>query len=79
MLTRFQRYLGGSALGLILWSLFFGIGHLPQGIDNAFKAGFLGLLFGILYLWSRGLLAPVLSHALYNVLTIFIFWIVLNG
>lgn len=64
----------GVVAGLILWSLFFGLGHQVQGVDNATGAGVLGLLFGLLYVWRRNLVAPIVSHALYDVTTLLIFW-----
>lgn len=64
----------GVVAGLILWSLFFGLGHLVQGVDNAAGAGVLGLLFGLLYVWRRNLVVPIVSHALYDVTTLLIFW-----
>ena len=64
----------GLVLGLLLWSLFFAFGHHVQGIDNAAGAGVLGLLFGLLYIWRRNLVAPMLAHALYNVTTLMVFW-----
>ncbi|MFQ5929335.1 MAG: type II CAAX prenyl endopeptidase Rce1 family protein [Acidobacteriota bacterium] len=64
----------GVIVGLILWSVFFAIGHHVQGVDNAVGAGVLGLLFGLLYIWRRNLVAPIVSHALYNVTTLLAFW-----
>lgn len=74
VLVRFERYLGGVTVGLVLWSMFFAVGHQMQGVDNAAGAGVLGLLFGILYLWRRNLSAPMLAHAVYDVLTLIVFW-----
>ncbi len=74
VLNRFQENLGGAVPGLVIWSVFFGYGHMVQGIDNAIGAGLLGLLFGLLYLWRRSLTAPILAHAAYDVLTVTIFW-----
>ncbi len=73
VLNRFH-HLGGPWFGLILWSLFFGLGHLVQGPDNAVAAGILGVLFGILYLRRKSLTAPIVAHALYDVLTLAIYW-----
>jgi uncharacterized protein len=64
----------GITVGLILWSVFFAVGHVIQGIDNAVGAGVLGMLFGLLYIWRRNLVAPMLSHALYDITTLFAFW-----
>ena len=74
VLVRFERFLGGIWRGLILWSLFFGIGHQTQGVDKAVGAGVLGLLFGLLYIWRRRLTGPVLAHTLFDVITLFTFW-----
>lgn len=79
ILHRFERFLGGSLLGLILWSLFFGLGHAVQGFDNAFKAALLGLFFGILYLKRRDLTSPITAHAAYNVTTVLAYWLWLKS
>ena len=74
ILVHFRNHLGGAVPGLILWSVFFGAGHSFQGVDFAVAAGVLGLLFGLLYLWRKHLAAPIVSHALYDVVTLLIFW-----
>ena len=74
ILVHFRNHLGGAVPGLILWSAFFGAGHSFQGVDFAVAAGVLGLLFGILYLWRGHLAAPIVAHALYDVVTLLIFW-----
>ena len=63
----------GIGFGLFLWTLFFGLGHVIHGIDNAFGAGILGLLFGLLYIWRRNLAAPIVAHALYDIITLMAF------
>ena len=78
VLGRFERFLGGLPTGLILWSIFFGGGHAVQGIDNAVGAGVLGLLFGVLYVMRRSVVAPIWSHALYDVITLGLFWFVMR-
>lgn len=70
ILDRFERHLGGAVAGLIIWSALFGAGHWTQGPDRAFQAGLLGLAFGILYLRRRSLIAPIVSHALYDVVVV---------
>ena len=74
ILVHFRNHLGGAVPGLILWSVFFGAGHSYQGVDFAVAAGVLGLLFGLLYLWRGHLAAPIVAHALYDVVTLLIFW-----
>ncbi len=68
----------GIIVGLTLWSLFFAFGHALQGIDNAVGAGVLGLCFGLLYIWRRNLVAPIVAHALFDVATLLLFWFVMT-
>jgi uncharacterized protein len=74
VLVRFEQYLGGIHLGLVLWSIVFALGHSIQGVDSAAGAGVLGLIFGIVYIRRRNLVAPVVAHALYDIVTLIIFW-----
>ena len=64
----------GVVVGLSLWSIFFALGHVVQGVDSAAGAGILGLLFGLLYLWRRNLIAPMVAHALFDVITLVAVW-----
>jgi membrane protease YdiL (CAAX protease family) len=64
----------GMVVGLILWSILFALGHVVQGVDSAAGAGILGMLFGLLYLWRRNLIAPMVAHALFDVITLLAVW-----
>jgi membrane protease YdiL (CAAX protease family) len=66
ILHRFDRYLGGGALGLVIFSGLFGLGHVDQGIDAAIATGVLGALWGGVYLARRSIIAPMVSHAGFN-------------
>ena len=70
ILHRFDRDLGGARLGLVIFSVAFGIGHLTQGFDAAIITGSLGLLWGLMYLSRRSMVAPAISHALFNLIEI---------
>jgi uncharacterized protein len=70
LLTRFEQHLGGARVGLAITSVAFGLGHLMQGFDAALATGTLGLLWGLLYLWRRSAVAPIVSHAGFNSLEI---------
>ncbi len=74
ILLRFEKHLGGISIGLILWSLVFGLGHFEQGWSSAFSAGVLGLLFGGIFLWKRNLFTAIWVHALYDVTVLWIYW-----
>ncbi len=66
ILDRFERHLGGSVLGLILFSIAFGAGHTLQGWDAAIMTGLLGAFWGAVYLARRSIVAPVICHAGFN-------------
>ncbi len=78
VLVRFEQYLGGVYVGLVLWSMVFALGHRIQGVDSAVGAGILGLLFGILYIWRRKLTSPMIAHMLYDIVTLLVFWTILR-
>ena len=70
VLHRFRQHLGGATLGLWLFSLAFGLGHLVQGYDAAILTGLLGFAWGLLYLRRGSIVAPVVSHSLFNLLEV---------
>jgi uncharacterized protein len=75
ILTRFREYLGGAWLGLVLWSLSFGVGHYLQGAHGIVIASIFGALFGILYLRTGSLIAPIVAHGAYDALALLTYWI----
>jgi membrane protease YdiL (CAAX protease family) len=70
ILHRFDNDLGGAHVGLLLFSVAFGLGHLTQGLDAALITGALGLLWGVMYLHRRSVVAPAISHSLFNLIEI---------
>jgi len=66
ILHRFDRYLGGGAVGVVIYSVLFGLGHLEQGIDAGLATGLLGAIWGTAYLLRRSVVAPMVSHAGFN-------------
>ena len=63
ILHRFDQCLGGAYVGLAIFTVAFGLGHLPQGIDAAIAVGVLGAIWGLLYIRRRSVIAPMVSHA----------------
>jgi membrane protease YdiL (CAAX protease family) len=51
----------------VIWSAAFGLFHLPQGKDAALAVGVLGLFWGLIYLRRRSAVAPMVSHAGFDV------------
>jgi membrane protease YdiL (CAAX protease family) len=66
ILRRFEQYLGGGAVGLLIFSLLFGAGHLEQGYDVAIATTVLGVFWGAIFLVRRSVLAPMIGHAGFN-------------
>jgi membrane protease YdiL (CAAX protease family) len=70
LLRRFEVYLGGPVVGLLVVSVGFGLGHALQGWDAAIVTALLGYTWGVMYFRRRSAVAPIVSHAGYNVLQI---------
>lgn len=68
VLHRFNVWLGGGTVGIVVGSIAFGAGHLVQGYDAALATGLLGVFWGIVYLRRRSVVAPIVSHSGFNLL-----------
>jgi membrane protease YdiL (CAAX protease family) len=73
IIHRFEQYLGGAYVGLILYSLVFGLGHSLQGWDAVLTTAMLGTFWGWIYITRRSIVAPVVSHSGFNAAEIFVF------
>jgi membrane protease YdiL (CAAX protease family) len=63
---RFEGFLGGGGVGVLVYSLLFGLGHFEQGWDATIVTACLGVLWGLVYLRRRSIIAPMVSHAGFN-------------
>lgn len=71
LLHRFEVWLGGPVVGLLVTSIAFGAGHFDiQGLDAGIATGLLGAFWGGVYLWRRSTVAPIVSHAGFDLLQI---------
>jgi membrane protease YdiL (CAAX protease family) len=75
ILRRFDQYLGGVRVGLVVSSLAFGAGHLLQGWDAALTTAVLGAFWGAVYLSRGSIVAPVVSHSGFNTAEIVLFMV----
>jgi len=66
ILRRFDQHLGGGWLGLVVFSIAFGLGHAIQGWDTVIVTGALGALWGTLYLTRGSAVAAMVSHTGFN-------------
>jgi membrane protease YdiL (CAAX protease family) len=70
LLHRFDVWFGGANVGLVVTSAAFGAGHLLQGVDAMITTGLLGAFWGTIYLRRRSIVAPMVSHAGFDLLQI---------
>jgi membrane protease YdiL (CAAX protease family) len=71
LLHRFEVWLGGGTVGLVVTSIAFGAGHFDlQGVDAGIATGLLGAFWGFVYLRRRSAIAPMVSHAGFDLLQI---------
>jgi len=66
LLRRFEQHLGGAAVGVVVLSVAFGLGHFDQGWDAVVTTGVLGAFWAVVYLRRRSSVAPMVSHAGFN-------------
>ena len=67
IIHRFDGYLGGGVLGIGLYSGLFALGHVEQGYAAAIATGALGAAWGIVFYVRRSAIAPIVSHAGFNI------------
>jgi membrane protease YdiL (CAAX protease family) len=68
IVRRFDQYLGGAVVGIVVYSIIFGLGHIEQGYAAAIATGSLGAGWGVIYWRRQSIIAPIISHAGFNLL-----------
>jgi len=76
LLHRFEQWLGGGIVGVVVTSVMFGAGHLYEGIDAVVATGLLGAFWGVVYLRRRSVVAPMVSHSGFDLLQIVQFLVI---
>lgn len=66
IVRRFDQYLGGGVVGIVVYSIVFGLGHIEQGHAAAIATGTLGAAWAIVYWRRQSIVAPMISHAGFN-------------
>lgn len=59
-------------LAIVIAAALFGIGHLYQKLSGVLGTGLVGLVFGLLYLFTGSLLLSMIVHALFDLRLLFI-------
>ena len=60
---------GGTGAAVLASSALFGLAHSYQGTNGAIRAGVLGAIMALMYLGTGSLLAPILVHALIDLVS----------
>ena len=68
ILHRFEQRLGGALVGVLAFGLLFGAQHYLQGWSVMIITALLGVLWSVVYLARRSVVAPMVSHASFNLL-----------
>jgi membrane protease YdiL (CAAX protease family) len=67
---RCEQRLGGALVGVIGFGLLFGVLHYVQGASAVIITGLLGMLWSVVYLVRRSIVAPMVSHASFNLIEV---------
>jgi membrane protease YdiL (CAAX protease family) len=70
ILHRCEQRLGGAIVGVIGFGLLFGLMHYVQGWSAVIITGLLGTLWSVVYLARRSIIAPMVSHAGFNLIEV---------
>jgi membrane protease YdiL (CAAX protease family) len=76
ILRRFERWLGGATVGVVIASAAFGAGHALQGGDAIVATALLGAFWGVVYLRRRSIVGPMISHAAFDLLQVGLLFVV---
>ncbi len=67
---RFRALLRSSTRAVLLSSVIFSLGHGYEGSAGLVTVGVMGVVFAVIYLWRRSLVAPIVMHFLQDFLSI---------
>ena len=70
ILHRCEQRLGGAIVGVVGFGLLFGLMHLVQGWSVVIITALLGTLWNVTYLVRRSVVAPMVSHASFNLIEV---------
>ncbi|MBN2430283.1 MAG: CPBP family intramembrane metalloprotease [Acidobacteria bacterium] len=75
VINRTAVFFWSPYLGLVAWSLFFGLQHYTQGLAAIFITAVLGLGFGLMYIWRKNIYLPFFTHACFNGAVLIFYWV----
>jgi membrane protease YdiL (CAAX protease family) len=70
LILRFQAVTASSAVAVVLSAVIFSLGHGYEGSAGVVTVGVMGLVFALIYLWRRSLVAPIVMHFLQDFISV---------
>jgi membrane protease YdiL (CAAX protease family) len=70
LILRFEALSGKPVLAAVLSAFVFSLGHGYEGSAGVVTVGVMGLIFALVYLWRRSLVAPIVMHFLQDFLSL---------
>jgi membrane protease YdiL (CAAX protease family) len=70
LLLRLNGVFGNVAVAVILSAVIFAIGHGYEGSAGVITVGVMGLIFALIYVWRKSLVAPIILHFLQDLTVI---------
>jgi membrane protease YdiL (CAAX protease family) len=64
LILRFKAITASSAVAVVLSAFVFSLGHGYEGTAGVVTVGTMGLVFALVYLWRKSLVAPIVMHFL---------------
>ncbi len=62
LILRLKAITAGPATAVLLSAVIFSLGHGFEGSAGVVTVGFMGLVFALVYMWRKSLIAPVVMH-----------------
>ncbi len=79
LILRLSGITGSTGLAVVLSSVIFSIGHGYEGTAGVLTVGFMGLVFALVYVWRKSLVAPVVMHFLQDFVAIVLLPVLTTG
>jgi membrane protease YdiL (CAAX protease family) len=70
LILRFRAVTGSAVWAILLSAFVFSLGHGYEGSAGVVTVGFMGVFLGVIYVWRRSLIAPIVIHFLQDFITI---------
>jgi uncharacterized protein len=70
LIQRFGALTGSAAVAIMVSSLIFSLGHGYEGSAGVVTVGLVGMILGVVYVWRKSIVAPVVMHFLLDFVSI---------